>query len=402
MTYKYKALSADGMVIKGVMDAADEYSAVTQIRELNQIIIQIVPVRKLSKILSKEIGPRQIDYSALAVLCSHFSMLLCSGIPVTLCVELIAGQMENRKLKKILEETKELMEAGYGLADSLEEADKAAFPPAFLEMVQAGEKSGTLERSFEKLSVYYEKRYKMKQKISTAMIYPMFVLTAAATVVLIVMGKVLPVIFQVFEELEGELPLSTKILIAVSDFFQNHLFHGLIWTLALIVAVLCYNRTEKGRSRWHSFKLKVPVLGKIRLLSASGHFAHTVSAMLGAGMTLPRALEITARTIENDMLARETRWMSEKLEEGWLLGECMREKGCYPQLLNEVCSIGEESGELEGMLASIGDYFDSRVDDMAKKAAVRLEPMVLIGLAGLTGFIVISIYLPLFSMYSLM
>lgn len=402
MTYKYKALSLDGAAVKGIVDAADEYSAVTQIREMNQIVTQIVPVRKLSKILSKEIGPRQIDFSALAVLCSQFSMILRSGMPVTLCVDLIAGQMENRKLKKILEETRERMEAGYGLADSLEEADRAAFPPAFLETVRAGEKSGTLERAFEKLSVYYEKRYKMKQKISTAMIYPAFVLTAAAAVVLVVMGNVLPAIFQVFAELEGELPLSTKILIAVSDFFQNYLFHGLAWTLALIVAVLCYGRTEKGRNHWHRFRLKVPVLGKIRLLSASGHFAHTVSAMLGAGMTLPRALELTARTIENDMLARETAWMAEKLEEGWLLGECMRERGCYPHLLNEVCSIGEESGELEKMLASIGDYFDSQVDDMSKKAAARLEPMVLIVLAGLTGFIVISIYLPLFTMYSLM
>ena len=402
MTYKYRALSADGKVIKGVMEAADEYSAVSQIREMNQIVTRIVPVRKLSKILAMEIGPRQIDDSALAVLCSHFSMLLRSGIPVTLCVELIAGQTENRKLKKILEETKERMKAGYSLADSLKEADRAAFMPAFLEITQAGEKSGTLERSFEKLSVYYEKRYQMKQKLSTAMVYPAFVLAAAAVVVLLVMEKVLPAVFQVLEELEGELPLSTRILMAVSEFFQNHMLHGLIGILVLSVAVLCCNRTEKGRNRWHSLKLKVPVLGKLRLLGASGHFAHTVSAMLGAGMTLPRALEITARTMENHMLARETLWMAEKLEEGWLLGECMREKDCFPRLLGEVCSIGEEGGELETMLSSIGDYFDRRVDDMAKKAAARLEPMLLLGLAGLTGFIVMSIYLPLFSMYSLM
>jgi len=335
-------------------------------------------------------------------LCAHFSMLLRSGMPVTMCMELITPQLENRKIKRILEEARELMDAGYGLADSLEYAQKSAFSQAFLEMVRAGEKSGTLERSFQKLGEYYEKRHRINQKLSAAMTYPMVVLATAVAVAAVVMGKVLPSILTVFEEMEGELPLSTKLLMAVSGFCQNHLLHGLACFLAMTVAVLCWKRTKQGREIWSGFQLKIPIWGKLRLYGAAGHFANTVSAMIGAGMTLPHALDITARTLENDMLARETFRIAGKLEEGQSLGECMREGGKYPAILNEVCAIGEKSGELEAMLSSIGDYFDNRVDDMSKKAAARLEPAILLVLACLTGFLVISIYLPLFTMYSLM
>lgn len=400
--YKYKGISQEGLSAEGTVEAADEYEALVRIRQTCKVVMKITPKRRLSAFLSMELGPRQVNFSGLSMMASQFSFVLRSGIPLAKCVRLIGEQMENRKMRKILREAEELVTAGWNLADSLQEADPEAFPPVFLETIRAGERSGTLDRSFERLAAYYGKQHEMKQKIATAMIYPSFVLATAAAVVTIVMVKVIPALTGVFAELDGELPLSTKLLIGISDFFQNHLFHGIIAALAAVVLSLCYVRTEKGRVLWNRIKLKSPVFGKIRMLRVSGQFAHTMSTMLSAGLTLPQSLEATAKTLENYMLAKETIWMAQKVWEGYSLGDCMWERNCYPDTLKEVCALGEETGELEEMLKSVGKYFDSQTDYAEKKMMARLEPALLTALAFLTGFIVISIYLPLFTMYGLM
>lgn len=400
--YKYKGISQEGLSVEGTVEAADEYEALVQIRQSCRVVTKITPVRKLSAILSMEIGPRQVNFQKLSMLASQFSFVLRSGIPLAKCVRLIGEQIENRNMRKILKEAESRVIAGWTLADSLKEADSEAFPSVFLETIRAGERSGTLELAFGNLAVYYEKQYEMKQKIAAVMTYPSFVLATAVTVVMIVMVKVIPTLTSVFAELDGELPFSTKILIGISDFFRNHLFHGIIAALAAMVLSLCCIRTERGRLLWNRMKLKSPVFGKIRILRISGHFAYTMSTMLSSGLSLPQALEVTAKTLENYMLAKEMVWMAQKVWEGYSLGDCMREKNSYPDTLKEVCALGEETGELEEMLYSIGKYFDSQADYAEKRMMSRLEPALLTALAVLTGFIVISIYLPLFTMYGLM
>ena len=400
--YRYRGISLEGLPVKGIIEAADEYEAVAKLRQTCRIVTNITPVRKLSAILSMEIGSRRAGFQELSMLASRFSSILRSGIPLVKCVELIGRQTENRKMKRILKEARIHVSAGWSLGDSLQKADPEAFPGMFLETVRAGEASGTLEQAFDNLATYYERQDEIRRKISAAMTYPSFVLAAAVLVVMIVMVKVIPALTSVFSELDGELPLSTKILIGISDFFRGYLLHGIIAALAAVVLSLCYVRTEKGRVLWNRMKLKSPVFGKIRMLRACGQFAHTMSAMLSSGMTLPQALNVTARTLENYMLAKETVRISRRVWEGWSLGDSMRDADGFPDVLKEVCALGEESGELEKMLGNIGDYFDKQADYAQKKMTARLEPALLTALAVLTGFIVISIYMPLFTMYGLL
>lgn len=400
--YKYSGISLDGLPVKGIVEASDEYEAVVRIRQTCKMIKRITPKGKLSAILTMEIGPRWINIQALSMLASQFSFVLRSGISLSKSVELICQQTENRKIKRILKDASKSTAAGRSLADSLWEADSKAFPPVFLETVRAGERSGTLDQVFGKLAVYYEKQYEIRQKVSTAMTYPLFVLAVAIIVVMIVMVKVVPAMTSIFADLDGELPISTRLLISMSDFCQIHLYHGMMAGLAMAVFLMCYIRTEKGRVLWNKMKLKIPVVGKIRIFRASSQFAHTLSLMLSSGLVLPQALDVTAKTIENYMLAKETVWMAERVWEGSSLGDCMWEKNCYPDALKEVCALGEKTGELEPMLKSIGDYFENQADYADKRLTARLEPVLLTILAILTGFIVISIYMPLFTMYSLM
>ncbi len=402
MKYRFTASAPDGRNVRGVVDTGGRYDALVQIREDGLIVRKLVPVRKISELLGTEIGPGQLSFRVLSVLCAQLSVLLKSGIPVTTCVSLLCGQTDNKKVRKILRDTGRLVEAGNLLSDSFYLADRNAFPVTFLETVRAGEKSGTLDKAFGSLSGYYEKRYKMRQKVSAAMTYPGFVLAIALIVIGMVTVMVVPTMAEVFAELGAELPLPTRILIGISRGISGHLIDMAVVILGCMVLLMSYARTEKGRLRYYRGKLRIPVLGKLWLLEASGHFAHTMSVMLHSGLSLTQALMVTSRTLENFMLASAVARMSGKVVEGRRLGDCMREEACFPDTLNEVCAMGEETGELEELLSSMGEYFDSQGDLAAKKAITMLEPVLLVILAVFTGFIVISIYLPLFTMYQLM
>ena len=402
VTYKYKAISRDGLPVSGIVEAYDEYAAVAQIKETCSLVTRITPVRERSGLLTKEINVKKIDLKALSMVCSQFSVILAAGMPIAKCVGLIAGQSEDKRLKRILSNVARDVAAGYGLADSFETAGKGVLPLTFIETVRSGEQSGTLENSFESLSGFYERRYKTKQKVSAALTYPVFVMIIAVVVMIVVMVKVIPTVSGIFDELGGDMPPSTKALISVSAFFQKHILWILLGMLLLTALSVAAVRTEEGRVKWNRLKLKVPILGKISMLNASSQFANTMSTLLGAGLPVARALAVTAKTLDNYMLSLETSKMVTGLEEGRHLGTCMKECGCYPQTLNDMCVIGEETGELEETLKTIGRYFDNEAEHATQKALSKLEPAILVLIAGIAGFIVISIYLPIFNIYDMM
>lgn len=402
ITYQYQAITKDGKRTKGIVQAADEFAAVTKIKAACPIVTSIRPVREKGgpAFLRMEIGSK-VNTKALAVMCSQFSIILKSGVPISKCMEMIADQTEDKKLKKMLLSAAEDVAEGLGIARSFEKNCKG-LPITFVETVRAGEESGTLEDSFEALQKYYEKTYKTGQKIRRALSYPVFVICVAIAVLIIVMVKVVPALMTSFVDLGGDLPGITKALIATSEFFGKY-WWLLIAIVALIVAAIkLVGRNEDGKMALHRFRLKMPVLGNISLLNDSSKFANTMSTLLTAGISVHKALEITAKVLDNYILSRETSMMSGRIEEGKSFGECMRATKTFPTTLVEMSAIGEETGELEQTLATVGDYFDNEAEHVTEKAIARLEPTILIFMAFFAGFIVISIYLPMFTMYNLM
>lgn len=402
VTYKYKAISKDGAPVSGIIEAYDEYAAVARIKETCRLVTKITPVQEKSNILSMEIGSRKINLKALAVMCSQFSIILTAGMPAAKCVELIADQTSDKKLRKLLTEVAKDVSAGHSMADSFENSDREAFPATFIETVRSGEQSGTVEQVFKNLSTYYEKQYKTQQKISAALSYPLFVVCVAIVVIIVIMVKVIPAMTDIFKDLGGEMPAPTQLLINISNFFTGNILIILMLMAVCVIVFIVAIRTDEGRMYWNRLKLKVPVFGNISLLNASGQYANTMSTLLAAGLSVPQALEVTAKTLDNYMLAMETAKMVTGLEEGRRLGNCMRERNCYPRTLNEMCAIGEETGELEETLKTIGSYFDNEAEHATQKALSKLEPAILVLMAIVAGFIVISVYLPIFTMYDLM
>ena len=402
ITYKYSALSRDGAKVSGVMDAIDEYTAVAKIKAQYPVVLKIEEVRKseFRSFLSQDIN-KKVDAKALSVMCSQFAIMLQSGMNIASCMEMIGNQTEDRKLKRMLQLSAADVAQGVSVATAFEK-NCEGLPVTFIETVRAGEISGTLETSFRTLEGYYAKSYQLRQKVRSAMTYPVFVLIIAVIVLLIIMVKVMPTLTAVFADLGGELPAITRFMIAMSDFFSRWwaLMAGLI--LAAVIGITLWKRTEKGKPAWPKLMLRLPVLGNINSLNGAAQFANTMAALLQAGLSVSSALMVTSRTIDNELLAQELRRIVEKVEVGYRLGECMRQSEVFPEILTEMTAIGEETGELESTLEVIGRYYANESDYAVTQAIGKLEPAIMVVMALFTGFIVISIYLPMFTMYDLM
>jgi len=396
-TYKYKAISKDGAAVSGVVQAFDEYTAVTKIKETCTVVTKISEVQGKTR-ERRELTLGGFSEKSLAVMCSQFSIILGAGLPIVRAVELIAEQTADKELKRILTETAEDVGAGFGLAQSLQNKGRN-LPPTFIETVRSGEESGTLDVAFQRLHAYYDKAYKVKGKVKAAMTYPLFTLVVAVVVVIIIMVVAVPAFTTSFATMGVELPSVTLALIAISRFFTK--FWALLAALAAggVIAYKFYSRTEKGRTAHFRNRLKLPALGKIDLMRAASQFAHTMSTLLAAGLPMLRAVSVTGKILDNYWIGSEISKQIPKLEEGKTLNVCLRTAAVLPDLLVEMAGVGEETGTLESTLDIIGSYYDNEVELATQRALSLLEPIVICALAGIVVFILLSVYLPMFSLY---
>lgn len=401
-TFKYKALTKEGMQISGVIQASDQYAAADQIRTTAPVILSINKIRdKGESFLTMDIGGGRINLKNLSILCSQIAITLRAGVPIAKCLEMIAGQTEDKMLRRIFMQTAEDVAGGAGLAVSIRR-NGPKLPDTLVETIRAGEESGNIERSFSEMAQYYEKQYKTQSKIKSALAYPIFVVCVAIVVLVVVMVVVIPTLTQTFAELGGDLPVMTQMLISTSEFFSKYWVFMVIAVLALVLVWRLYTKTEKGQMVQGKMQLHMPVLGKIHRMSGAAEFANTMSMLLSSGLNVDRAIGITAKTLNNAVLREDTQSMISRIEEGHPLGECIRSCNEYPRTLQEMCAMGEETGELDSSLKVIGEFYTNEADTATKDALAKLEPTMLVLLAIFAGFIVISIYLPMFTMYNLM
>ena len=396
-TYRYKGLSPDGAKLSGVIQAYNEYEAVSQLRETCSIITQIEPVRQTVR-LGGSVGGFRISEKELAILCSQFSIILSSGLPIDRCVEMVAAQVRNKELQRALRLVRQDVSGGYGLAQSFEK-NCPKLPQTFLETVRAGEQSGTLESCFDRMHTYYDKSAKTKAKVISTLTYPCIVLVVAAIVFAIIMIKAVPLFVETFRDLGSELPSITVALIAASDFLT-----GYWWTILMIIAGvwlihMLMLRTEAGRIAIAKGKLFRSPLHRLHRMSASAQFANTMSAMLSAGLPVVRALEVTANVAGNYVFGIAVRSVRQRVEQGRRLADSMSEHPEFPPMLTEMTGVGEQSGDLEQTLSVVGGYFDNEVAVITERLLTILEPAITIVLAVLTVVLLLAVYLPMFSMY---
>lgn len=398
-TFKYRAQASDGSAVTGVLEAYDEFEAVNDLRQMYPIVEDLQPVKQSRKINIDLNEPLWVEDKSLSLVASQFSIMLKAGLPMARVVELIAGQTSDKLMKRILTACAADVAAGYSLSRSLEKNGKK-IPAVFIESVRAGEESGTLEQSFDSLKVYYDRAHKIRQKVRSALTYPIIVIILAFIVVGIVMVVLVPTMTGVFENMGTELPLPTRMLIAISHFFSNYWPILLAGIAALCLAFFAYKRTENGQIQLSKLRFKLPVLGRIAQMNTAAQVANTVSTLLGAGLPLTRVIDIVSRVLDQRSVGVDMAKCVSKLETGKALGDVLPEVANLPDMLVEMAKVGEESGSLEDTLRTIGEFYTDEAERASDRALSMIEPMITIILGVFVAFIVIAIYVPMFSMYN--
>ena len=392
-TYRYRGQSLDGAKVTGVIRAYDEFEAVSQLRDRCAFITKIEPVKeKQGNPLTRPVNTR----------ISQLSILLSSGLTALRCLQMVAAQTRNKQLRRALEKAAEEVGAGRSMADSLESNREVRFPATFVETVRAGEQSGSLEACLQRLQGYYERSSTARAKVVSAMTYPAMVIVTAIIVVIIVMVKAVPAFTNTFAELGSDIPAITKGLMAVSGFFVKWW-----WVLVLLVAAAgigyySFRRTERGRIVLANYALTRSPLRRLRTMSASGQFAAALSAMLSAGLPMPKALSVAGEVSGNYMFALAAGKVRQSVERGRTVAEGMGEVKLFPPMLREMIGVGESSGTLVDTLDVVAQYFNSEVETITNRLLAVLEPVITIGLAVIVMVLLLAVYLPMFSMYGSM
>lgn len=398
-SFKYRAKAEDGSTVRGIIEAYDEYEAVDQIRRNYPVVESIKPLKQGKRVNIDLNEPLWVSDKTLSLTANQFYIMLKAGIQMSRVIELIAEQTPDKLMKRILKACAADVAAGYSLAGSLEKNGKK-IPAVFIETVRAGEESGTLEASFLSLEAYYKRAHKTKKKIKSAMTYPILVLVIAVVVIAIVMIKLVPTMTDTLQGFGVELPLATRILIGISNFFVKAWYIVLIVIAALVLGFYLFGKSEKGKLLYSKIRMKIPKIGKITRMNAAAQTANTLSALLAAGLPLAKALDITSRVLDCKCVGEELNKAVAKIESGMSLADAIKDSVYLPDMLKEMITVGESSGSLEETLATIGQYFNDEAQAASDAALAMIEPMITIILGVVVGFIVIAIYVPMFSMSS--
>ena len=397
--FKYIAQNLAGEKKTGIVDAVNEEDAAQIVRDRHAILLKLKPVKERKDFFSMEIGGNRLNVKAFTVVCSQFAIILNAGIPIARAVKLVGDKTTDKPLKKLLEAVAKDVEGGRSLSASFADRGAKMLPATFIETLAAGESTGNISGSFAAMKEHFEKQSKTRGKVKSAMAYPAFVMVIAVVVVIVLMAVVIPKFMGMFEGMDVELPLPTRMLIGIANFFQNRWYVVAGALVALVVGLRLYGNTEQGKINLAKLALKLPVLGNIQELNTSSQFSSTMAATLSAGLPMNRAVAISARVLDNYYMRTEAGKLTEELETGHTLADAMQDQGIYQEMLVDMCSVGERSGEMEQTLRTVADYYGNELDEAVKGALAKLEPAMLIMIAGIAGFIVIAIYMAVFAMY---
>lgn len=396
-TYRYEAVGGNGQQVEGVVEAVDTTQAVAQIRQNYDVVLHLEEVSMEKADVFERF--QKLNLKVFAMMCKQFSIILKAGLPLVQTVDMVSTQVADKKLKRVLEQVSEDIANGWSLSYSFEKRGAQHLPPTFIETIRAGEESGDLIRSFERMSAYYDRMTKTRAKATSALIYPAFLTFVAVAVIIVIMTYAVPIFASTFTSLEMELPLATRIVIALSNFFSKYLWVVLGLIAGGLLLLRIYSNTDNGRIKMAKWWLTMPILGKLSVMTSASQFAHTMSAMLASGMPILKALDTASRSMSNTHLSEQVRSVIPGVESGQPLGECMVACEDLPQMLVQMTAMGEATGSLESTMGIQAEYYDNEVDTLAARALSVLEPVVICVMAVFVIMILLSIYLPMFSMY---
>ena len=393
-TYSFVGTNASGARVTGERSADNKRALEAVLRRER---ITPVNIKEKGKEFAFPTFGGGVSAKELAIFTRQFSVMIDSGLPLVQSLEILGSQQENKAFQKAIVGVRTQVEGGSTLANALRSFPKI-FDDLYTNMVEAGETGGILDGILQRLATYIEKDVKLKSAVKSAMIYPGATLTIMGGVVILLMWKVVPVFTQLFLGLGAELPLPTRIVIGISNFVQNWIILLFIGIGAAVFGIITWYRTPSGRYLIDSFLLKIPLVGILLRKIAVARFTRTLSTLISSGVPILDGLTITARTAGNAVVEKALMQVRKGVEEGRTLVEPLKATEVFPSMVTQMIGVGEQTGALDSMLAKISDFYEEEVDVAVKDLLVAMEPIMLLMLGTVVGGIVISLYLPLFSL----
>jgi len=394
--FAYKARNLSGQIMTGKVEADNQGAAVARLREKNFFVVDIKPQRTSEINLDKLFGFK-LKTKDMALFCRQFSTMSEAGIPLLQCLNILVLQTENINLKKILREVVVEIEKGKSLTEAFSKY-KEKLPDLFINMLASGEASGTLDQSLNRLAVQFEKDHAMMEKVKSAMTYPVVVAVLAAVAVVALIILVVPIFADIFSSMGAQLPLPTRILIALSDIFTKYWYAMPVVAIALFIAFKRSIATPGGKKTVDMIILKLPVVGKLVNKTITARFARTLATLLRSGVPLMQSLETVENVVGNTVVAREIAEARALVREGEKMAPVFMKGKFFPPMVVNMISIGEESGSLDNLLEKLAVFYEQEVETMVARLSSIIEPLMIAGVGIMVGFIALSIYMPLFSM----
>ncbi len=398
-SFSYKAVSAAGKDVKGSVEAESREEAARKIKEQGLVPVSIGKQGALDKDVNIPIFKgKKIPARDMSVFCRQFASILKAGVSVINALEMLAEQTENKKLKEAIVNTQSNVEKGENLSDSMRQND--AFPSILIDMVRAGEASGSLENSLTRMAIQFEKDAKLNGIVKKAMMYPIVLICVMIGVIIVMLTFVIPSFMTMFEDLDSELPVTTKAILAMSNSLKNYWYIYIIVVVGIVVGIQMYKRTDNGKHNLDKLKLKIPVFGVLQTKSACASFARTMSTLLQAGMPMIDALEISASTMKNVLFYDGLEKVKNGVSLGLPLSNQLKATGLFPAMVVHMVGIGEETGNVEEMLTNSATYYEEEVEVQTQTLTSLMEPVIIVLMAFVVVLLIMAIYQPMIQLYN--
>ena len=396
--YKYKAIDNTGRPIEAEFHANTKDEVLSMIREKGYTPVKI----ELQEQKSKDVGDiwifqKKVKIKDISVFCKQLYTMLNAGMPLSNALDVLADQTENKVLRLTTKDVYSQVQTGAVLSQAMKK-HKKIFPNLLITMVEAGEMTGNLDNVLAKMSEHYEKENKINSKIKGAMVYPAVLSVAAVSVVIFLLTFIMPTFTGMFTSSGVELPLPTRILMGISDALKNYWYIFIAVIGAIIFSINRYGKTETGKRQFDNLKLRIPVVGSSVTKIATSRFTRTLSTLMASGIPIVPAMEAAANVTNNQVVIDGMDKVIEDVKKGLSISFLLKSMHFFPPMVISMVGIGEESGSLEEMLSKTADYYDEELDASIQKMLSLLEPMLILFMGVIVGFIVISMMLPIFDM----
>jgi type IV pilus assembly protein PilC len=396
-TYRYSAMDASGRTVNGRLEAESFELVRTKLSDLNYHVLSIRQARGGSGFKDAMSSMQRVKLRDLVVFSRQFATMVDAGLSVVKCLDILQKQTRNSKMKEVIGEVKRNVAGGTSLTEALQQHPRI-FSPLYVNMMRSAEAGGILDIVLDRLSTFLEKEQETRNKIKSAMTYPAVVFSFAMLMLVGLLFFVLPKFKGIFETMGLQLPLSTRLLLNSSGYMKSYWYIALVFMVGSVVLIKMISRTDKGRYAIDSAKLRLPVFGDLLLKTAVSRFARTFGTLISSGVPVLRALEIVSDTAGNRVVSETVVRARHSIKEGEKISTPLFGSRIFPVMVTQMIAIGEETGRLDQMLDKVSNFYDDEVDNTLKSLTSLIEPLMIVGLGLIVGFIAISVISPIYSL----